>query len=101
MINLKDLADQLKLISHKNDYADLHIKENLCFEVLELYIQLDKACRTEEDKQECCYAAVILSGLISKNLHKKVLDFLNKHETILPQNAQIVLRANLMRMAGF
>lgn len=99
MANLKELAEEIRKIHKKNEQTDLNKKIDLCFENMELYSNIAPKYRTKENEKDCCYAAVILSGVIQKGLSKRVVDFLSNHN--IPLRAEQLLRANLRRMECF
>ena len=62
----------------------------LCFDVMTGHRKIEEKCR----------AAVILSGIIQKDLPQRVLGFLEAHPD-MPARVHEVLRGNIQRMGGF
>ena len=97
MANIKELAQQIRKLGAEQEHTQNKIE--ISFELLNLYRTLKKPTKT--DIKDCCYTAVVLSGVVQKGLGGKVKDFLADFEHTLPPRAVEVLRSNIMRMEGF
>jgi hypothetical protein len=97
MANLKELCDQLRTISADQENTNKRI--SLTFEILELYCTLTNP--NKNDEGNCCYAAVILCGIVQKKLGHRAQKFLNAYRDILPERAITLLKGNIIRMEGY
>lgn len=97
MANIEELAKEIRIL-HKGDPNDFSKKADLCFELMTLYCRINKKRRTKEDLENCCYVAVILSGIINRNLANRTRKFLEDFD--IPKEAKIIISANIIRMAG-
>jgi len=102
-MNIQEIARGIRTLHSKNESSgeDMQKKIDLCFELLDLYCAIQKNKRTNANRKDCCYAALILSGVIQKGLGGRVVEFLKYNEEKLPESAVQILRANVLRMESF
>lgn len=88
-MSLREKIDRLKCRKE----LELDIKEiiELCFDILQ------GRC-SEKNKS---HAALVLFGIVDKELAQRVEAFLNENTVKLPERVFIILRSSLLRMNGF
>ena len=99
MATLAEMDTTLRGIS--DDKQDEKIE--LCFEIMELFCNIQEKARTIGDLKICCRAAVVLSGIVKKGLGGRTQVFLQQHEKEkpLPDRAEEILRNAILRMESY
>jgi hypothetical protein len=97
-MNTKKMADDIRKSHKRNKQSETGKRITLCFDLMETLCRLNKSFRLKKDVTDCCYAALIVSGLTHEGLAEKTVKFLEKYEQILPARARTLLRTNLMQI---
>ena len=98
MANIEELAKKIRDL-HKENKKDFSDKVEACFELMTLFCRIKEKFRTKKDIKNCCYAALILSGIVDKKVEARTRKFMEDFR--LPEQAERTLFGNRMRMAGF
>ena len=98
MANIQELWATLRTMDPTNTAA----RKDKAFEILDLFQNLPPKERSLQNTIiAVCGAAVVLSGIVEKDLIDRVLPYLKNTDKPLPTRASQVLQANLRRMQGF
>lgn len=99
MENISEMAEQIRKLHKENE--DFTKKVELCFDLMEAYSRIDRRHLPKNEGKDCCYAAIILSGIVQKRLGNRVAQFLKEYGQKLPQRAVNILSGNIFRMNGY
>ena len=102
MANITELADRIRILHSNKNAEEKVIKEKIeiCFELLESYCAI-RGRKLNTEMKSCCYAALILSGVVQKGLGGRTRDFVAKNGSKLHIQAQKLLPANILRMESY
>lgn len=86
--DMQEAVRELKRLNDEGNWNQYFI--GLCFDVI----------RDHPDDLQKCWAAVLLSKIVNRDLAVRTRQFLEQHQS-LPERVHEVLEASILRMAGY